>query len=108
MINEHFEYRTKQGSYPVRFYNMECGGLFPIHGAIQINGFWLPMSWNNKGKADPVYSMTESSEWDLVKVKYAPKKEKAIIIVNSYPAPMPQRILNRFNGKRVRVTLEEC
>jgi hypothetical protein len=102
MINEHFEYRTKVGSHLVRFYNMECGSQFPIHGAVRFEGLWTPMRWTNSGKSE------EGKEFDLVKVKYAPKREKAIIILNSYPAPLPQRILARFNGKRVRVTLEEC
>jgi len=107
MIDEHNAYRTKQGSFEVRFYNMESGGDYPHHGAIRIDGNWVPMRWNRKGKADPVYSMSEGKEWDLVKVRYSPKKERSIVIVSKYPMPLPQRILEKFNGKRVRITLEE-
>lgn len=110
MINEHYDYVTKSGDYRVKFYNMNSGSIFPVHGAIFIEGFWVLMAWSETGKADPVYSMTEPNEtcWDLKRVRYSPKKEKAVVIVSNYPTPLPQRILKTFNGKRVRVTLEEC
>ena len=108
MINEHYDYVTKTGDYKVKFYCMNSGSFYPIQGAIFIEGMWVLMQWNENGKADPVYSMTEKSHWDLKKVKYSPKKEKAVVIISKYPMPLPQRILKTFTGKRVRVTLEEC
>jgi hypothetical protein len=107
MINEHYVYRTKIGAHEVRFYNMEAGGRYRIHGAIRIDSQWILCCWDAEGYADPAYSMSDGKEWNLIRVRYSPKKEKAVIILSSYPAPIPQRILTKFNGKRVRLTIEE-
>ncbi len=107
MINEQFKYETKVGKYPVRFYDFEANTAYPIHGAIRLDGRWILMAWNRNGMSDPVYSLTEKSEWDLVKIRPQPKNEKSVIIVNSYPAVLPQRIVSKFSGKRVKITLEE-
>ncbi len=107
MINEHYEYVTKTGNHPVTFYNMNAAGFYPIHGFIRVNGLDILLAWDHNGKSDPVYSLAEDKSWDLVKVRYSPKKEKAVIVLSQYPAPMPQRILAKFSGKRVKVTLEE-
>ena len=107
IVNPDFEYETKAGGYKVVFYNFTANSHFHIHGAIRIQERYVLMAWDSEGRADPVYSMTENKEWDLKKVKYLPKKDKAVVLVTKYPMPLPVRILEKFNGKRVKITLEE-
>lgn len=107
MINKDYDYVTKTGSIPVKFYTFNAMGAYPIHGAILIKGISILMAWNERGRADPAYSMSDGKDWDLVKAKYSPKKEKSILVLSSYPAPLPQRILAKFSGKKVKITLEE-
>lgn len=107
MINEHYEYVTKTGNYPVTFYTLNAAGYYPIHGTIRVNGLDILLAWDERGRSDPTYSLTDSKDWDLVKIRYSPKKERAVIMVSSYPAPLPQKILERFSRKKVRITLEE-
>ena len=107
IVNPDFIYTTRLGDYAVTFYTHQAVSHYNIHGSIRVNGRDVPMSWDADGRADPVYSMTEGREWDLKKVKYNPKKEKAVIILSKYPMPLPMRILEKFSGKRVRISLEE-
>jgi hypothetical protein len=107
MISAEYKYKTREGHYDVRLYSFDGNSKFCIHGAIRINGIWQLMSWDRNGKADPVYSMTDGREWDLIKVKPIMVKDKATVIVSRYPAPLPERILKMFAGKRTKITLEE-
>lgn len=107
MINEHYDYVTKAGNYPVTFYTLNAAGYYNIHGFIRVNGLDILLSWDQNGKCNPVHSLTDGKDFDLVKVKYSPKKEKAVIVLSTYPSPLPQRILSKFQGKRVKLTIEE-
>ena len=107
MIAKENKYETKLGRYEVRLYAFDGTGNFPIHGAIRIDGRWIVMAWDRRGRADPVYSMSEGNEWNLIKVKPIMVKDKATVVVSKYPMPLPERILRMFSGKRVKITLEE-
>lgn len=107
MIDEKHLYRTRKGNHEVRFYSMDAGGKFPLHGAIKIQGNWLLMCWSKSGHCDPIYSMTDGTDWDLVKIRPQPFRNRVTIILSQYPMPLPQRILTRFIGKRVRLSIEE-
>lgn len=107
MINPKFQYKTRTGNFEIRFYCYDGNGIYSVHGAIKITGIWILMAWDKNGKSDPAYSLTDGPEWDAIKVKEIKSKDKAQIIQNDYPSPIPVRILNRFQGKRVKLIIEE-
>jgi hypothetical protein len=49
-------YRTK-GGRRARIYATDAGGMFPVHGAIECEGGWLPAAWQEDGSA----SLTEDA-----------------------------------------------
>ncbi len=42
-------YRTRAGR-KARIYAIDCGVDWPIHGAVQHDGFWKVCKWDNNGK----------------------------------------------------------
>jgi hypothetical protein len=51
-FNPNKQYYTVRGT-PVMIYNWNCGGTFPIHGAVQgsyRDVVWTPCFWTKNGK----------------------------------------------------------
>ena len=48
MIDKNKQYTTRSG-LPVRIYATDCGGGYPVHGAILKDGVWLLESWTITG-----------------------------------------------------------
>jgi hypothetical protein len=59
------EYRTR-GGHRVRIYANDAGGNYPVHGAVYIDGEWLPRSWTANGRYD---GSDRLSEMDIHVVK---------------------------------------
>lgn len=47
MIDITKTYKTKDGR-DVRIYATDCGGDYPIHGAVNTGNVWNTMTWNNE------------------------------------------------------------
>jgi hypothetical protein len=68
---------TKDGS-EVKFYEMDAGGEYPIHGAINIESlnYWAAISWTKNGK---VIDSVEESRYDLMPIKgFEPKDREPV------------------------------
>ena len=49
MIDKNKQYRTRSG-LQVRIYATDCGGEYPVHGAMFIDGRWGLSCWTDEGK----------------------------------------------------------
>ena len=77
-IDPNKKYRTRDGR-EVRIYATGLGGLYPVHGAINIRGDdWIVTSWMRNGS-----SFSDiTADADLVEVK---PRHKRTVWVNCYP-----------------------
>jgi len=78
MIDINKKYRTRDGN-EVRIYATDGGGLFPVHGAIRLNGGWESTSWTKSG----VLYVNDESCVDLIEVR---PRIKRSYWVNLYPS----------------------
>ena len=78
MIDINKTYRTRCG-YEVRIYATNCGGTYPIHGAVWIKeSRWQCFCWSVKGEA----YIGGRNKYDLIEVKPRIVRE---VWVNLYP-----------------------
>jgi hypothetical protein len=75
-ISKDKQYTTRDGS-EVRIYATDCGGSYPIHGAIKRSEDWISASWGSSGYV--VKSCREMPD-DLVEVKPRMKIERWVAI----------------------------
>lgn len=80
MISKDKTYKTKDG-LEVRIYATDCGGHFPVHGAVFLDDKWEGAGWCKDG-AYLVGGI--SDDWDLVEVKPRITREKWINIYDGY------------------------
>ena len=104
LINLEKRYTTLRGDR-VRLYVVDIGSNYSVHGAMWIDGQWLPLRWNKYGEVDPFYSL-DNSAWDLKEEKSFKMPMRCEVIVSTYPCPMPKEV-KKFNGKRCKITIEE-
>ncbi len=69
-ISKDNEYRTR-GGHEVRIYAMDCGGDYPIHGSVKIDGEWVSGEWSEDGR----YFPDRKTNHDLIEVKPRIKME---------------------------------
>ena len=50
MIDKNKQYKTR-GGFPHRIYATDCGGEYPVHGALASGDYWLMTCWTNEGKS---------------------------------------------------------
>ena len=48
MIDKNKQYRTRSG-LPVRIYATDCGGDYPVHGAVLDSHGWFDFAWTKEG-----------------------------------------------------------
>lgn len=65
MIDKEKTYTTRSG-LSTRFYATDCGGGYPVHGAVFENGHWKQCSWKSDGS---VLRSGEVHDWDLIEAK---------------------------------------
>lgn len=76
MIDRNKQYRTRDGR-EVRIYAVDGRGLWPIHGAIKVDGGWAACTWFDDGRA----AGDRDASLDLIEVKPRIKRE---VWVNVY------------------------
>jgi hypothetical protein len=64
MIDKNKQYKTREGR-EVQIYATDCGGIYPVHGAILKNDEWIIHCWRSDG-SDAIDSISNA---DLIEVK---------------------------------------
>jgi hypothetical protein len=77
MIDRNKQYRTRDGR-EVRIYAVDGRGMWPIHGAIKVDGGWAACTWFDDGRA----AGDRDAALDLIEVKPRIQRE---VWVNVYP-----------------------
>lgn len=75
MIDKNKQYKTRDGR-EVRIYATDCGGIYPVHGAIIKDGLWVIHSWPLDGM-DAIDSISNA---DLIEVKPRMKFERWALV----------------------------
>ena len=78
MIDKNKQYTTRDGR-EVRIYATDCGGIYPVHGAILKSDGWVIHCWRGDG-SDAIDSISNA---DLIEVKPRMKIERWIAIEHS-------------------------
>ena len=64
MIDKNKQYKTRSG-LPVRIYATDCGGKYPVHGAVLKDDEWDIDCWTCDGR----YTQSSEHSFDLIEVK---------------------------------------
>ena len=108
MIDKDKKYTTRNGR-EVRIYATDCGGLYPVHGAILYDGLWVINSWPLDGM-DAIDSISNA---DLIEVKPRKKIERWVAIDSGGNAsmylsnPPPVVMMSAFAIKHIVFEVEE-
>lgn len=78
MIDKNKQYKTRSG-LPVRIYATDCGGGYPVHGAVLKNGVWRVEEWTITG----VVIKECENLGDLIEVKPRIQRTYYINVYNS-------------------------
>ncbi len=80
MISMDKQYRARNGR-EVRIYAVDCGGDYPVHGAIFQDGIWVIIHWKSDGK----YLESQFDHgYDLIEVKRRIQREEWINIFENF------------------------
>ncbi len=99
MENNVVELKNKKlrGGFPFKIYATDCGGDFPIHGAIFDGGVWRIATWTNDLKA---YRDSVDSDLDIIDVnnKYEDFKIDDKVIVWNHDSNTYKRYFAGINS----------
>ena len=73
-ISKDKQYKTR-GDREVRIYATDCGGIYPVHGAIKGEHEWVPNKWSGDGKFE-----LHDHKYDLIEVKPKMKFERWALV----------------------------
>lgn len=107
-------YWCRDGKTKARIYALDCGGVYPIHGAVaEVDGGWDADGWRPDGTYEP---NSDDSDFDLTdrEVKEPRKKEfeatwvrRGLDIVPLVARSEDSLFLNEIEGLKTKVTVEE-
>jgi hypothetical protein len=106
-ISKDKQYTTRDGR-EVRIYATDCGGIYPVHGAIKGEHEWVPNKWRDDGKFE-----LHDHKYDLIEVKQRMKFERWALVERdgSYSLwldkPSAASSVNAFGITRVTFEVEE-
>lgn len=108
MIDTTKQYKTREGR-EVRIYATDCGGIYPVHGAILKSDGWVIHCWRGDG-SDAIDSISNA---DLIEVKPRMKIERWALVGRDggyslwLDKPSDASIADAFGLTRIAFEVEE-